>query len=216
MVISHFGMKPCLFAVVLLAAPAFASGCASAPISMAPSNESRLVADQLVLRANADALATRLETAGWTITATPAEATRSFFGRLIGGSDSVEDADERPDAVVAYLGSADFQTVENDLEALVAETRALADQTLLVASSDGVIEASALTRDIASVERALGAVRRAEDFFESVIDRESWDNAAEAALLARLQGAGAAEARLASAADALAERRWATRSGLFG
>ncbi len=171
---------------------------------------------QVELRQQANALAERLDAAGWTVTATPAEATRSFFGRLIGGAESVGDNEDATDSVASYVAATDLATVENDLEAVVAETRALADQTLIVASADGNIDSGDLARDLAAVERALGAVRRANGFFDAVRQSETWAEADAASLAARVEGFEAVEARLASAADALAERRWASRSGLFG
>ncbi len=169
---------------------------------------------QVELRQQADDLARRLDEAGWSLTATPAEATRSFFGRLIGGADTVEET--AADPVETYMAELSIIQVNDDLVGLVAETRTLADQALLVASADGNIESGALERDIAAVERALGAVRRAEGFFETVADQDQWSTTDQAALLVGLEGLEQVEARLAASADALAERRWATRSGLFG
>lgn len=208
--ISRLGVKHCFLVLVLVISPAFFAGCASAPIDMRASDDSELNAAQVQLRAQANGLADRLERQGWTLSSTPTEATRSILGRLIGGADPREEAG--PDPVTLYLGQSDVERAQQDLAGLVAEAQALADQTLVVASVDGVISSSALARDLAAVERALGAVRRAKGFFTEVSQRADWQDT----LTLDLYNIVAAERRLATAADALAERRWATRSGLFG
>lgn len=213
-VMVRLGVKPCLCVAALVLTSATLSGCASAPISMQSETSGSLMLAQVELRQQADDLARRLDEAGWSLTATPAEATRSFFGRLIGGADTVEET--AADPVETYMAELSIIQVNDDLVGLVAETRTLADQALLVASADGNIESGALERDIAAVERALGAVRRAEGFFETVADQDQWSTTDQAALLVGLEGLEQVEARLAASADALAERRWATRSGLFG
>ncbi len=212
--INRFGVKPVLCLFAFLFVPAALAGCASAPISMQAEAETSLTTAQLSLRDQANRLAERLDAVGWTVSATPAQATRSFLGRLIGGSEAV--AGNAPDQLAVYLDEADFGSVQSDLEGLMTDTRALADQTLIVASLDGNIDASSLERDLAAVERALGAVRRADRFFDAVLEDDSWTEAEEAELEAGLEAAMSATSRLGSAADALAERRWASRSGLFG
>ena len=137
--INRLGVKPSLCLVALTFALLSVAGCASAPIAMQAEQDSSLMQAQVQLREQAVRLADRLESAGWAVTATPADATRSFFGRLIGGAETVEE--ESPDAVATYLTSADFSQVEGDLLALKEEAEALADQTLIVASSDGSLEA---------------------------------------------------------------------------
>lgn len=175
---------------------------------------SDLIAEQVQLREQAANLAARLEEANWAITATPEEATRSFFGRLIGGAQTVES--NAIDTVAAYLDDADLLRVDSDINGLVGETQTLADVTLIVASADGSIDSGSLERDLAKVERALGAVRRANDFFVAVADHNSWGEDEAQSIAAWVIMIGHAETRLATAADALAERRWASRSGLFG
>jgi hypothetical protein len=85
-----------------------------------------------------------------------------------------------------------------------------------VASADGRLPQAALARDIAASERALGAVRRASVFFQALQDELSEGQADPAALQSALDQLGEAETRLAYGADALAERRWAARTGLLG
>lgn len=210
----RFGVKPCLCIAALVLAPPGLTGCASAPISMQSETSGSLMLAQVELRQQANDLANRLDEAGWAVAATPAQATLSFFGRLIGGADTVKQTEA--DTGSSYQSEASFSQINDDLDGLVIQTRTLADQALLVASADGAIEAGALERDIAAVERALGAVRRAEGFFEDIAGDDRWSETDKAVFSARLEGLGLVEARLAASADALAERRWATRSGLFG
>lgn len=209
MVNGRRGVKHCFLILALLVTPALASACASAPINIGASDDSELNAAQIELREQATALADRLDQRGWAVSATPAEATRSFLGRLIGGSDAANEATSDP--VELYLAGYDAAQAEQDLATLMVETEALADTALSVAGAEGPITSSALARDIAAVERALGAVRRAKGFFTQVSERGQWQEA----LAIQLQNVVAAEARLAASADALAERRWAMRSRLF-
>jgi hypothetical protein len=203
------GVKHCFLILALLAAPALASACASAPINIGASDDSELSAAQIELREQANALADRLEQHGWAVSATPAETTRSFLGRLIGGADAVDETGSDP--VALYLANYGVAQAEQDLATLIVETGSLADQALSVAAADGPISSADLARDIAAVERALGAVRRAKSFFTQVSERGQWQEE----LTIQLYNIVAAETRLAASADALAERRWAMRSGLF-
>ncbi len=216
MVKNRRGVKPVFLGLGLALCAATMSGCASAPIDMRGVQEGGAIAGQMELRSAANALADRLDQAGWTVSATPAEATRSFFDRLIGGADA-DEAEPQEDPVALYLALAETaEAVSVDISDLVSETNALATQALGVASSDQALGAQTLADDLAAVERSLGAVRRATGFFEAVLAQGDWDAAAPYALEARLESLRAAQTRLAASADVLAERRWAARSGLFG
>lgn len=216
MVRSRLGVKPVLMGLSLALSAATMSGCASAPIDMLGAPQGEAVAGQIELRSAANALADRLEQAGWTVSATPAEATRSFFDRLLGGGDE-DEAEPQDDPVALYLATASTpETVEADIAGLIEDSNDVAAQSLSVASSDDALGARTLADDLAAVERALGAVRRANGFFEAVLAQGDWDERAAYALEAQLENARASETRLAASADALAERRWAARSGLFG
>jgi hypothetical protein len=217
MVKNRLGVKPILVGLCLALSAAAMSGCASAPIDMLSAAPGEAVADQVELRSAANALADRIDQAGWTLSATPAEARRSFLNRLIGGRSDEGEAEPEDDAVTLYLASVSTpQAVEADLISLIDGADDVAAQTLTVASSDDALGARALADDLAAVERALGAVRRATAFFDAVLAQGGWDDASVFGLAAQLETARAAETRLAASADALAERRWAARSGLFG
>ena len=217
MVRSRLGVKPILIGLSLALSAATLSSCASAPIDMLGAPQGEATAGQVELRSAANALADRLEEAGWTLGATPAETRRSFFDRLIGGGSDEDEGEPKDDPVTLYLATASTpQAVEADLARLIDGADDVAAQTLSVASSDDALSARTLADDLAAVERALGAVRRATAFFEAVLAQGGWEEAAAYALTAQLETARAAETRLAASADALAERRWAARSGLFG
>ena len=203
--------------IASLAAAAACAGCTSAPIDMSASDpvEAQALDQQAALRSQARALVSRVEDNGWSVSADPAEAARALLGRLIGG---VRDEASRDDAVAAYLSGHDapFRAAVADVESLSAQTRNLSRLAIAVASADGRLPQAGLSRDIAASESALGAVRRAADFFQEV-GREAGLNAQEeAALASAVSALREAEAELARGADALAERRWAARSGLFG
>ena len=102
-----------------------------------------------------------------------------------------------------------------DIESLAVQTRSLSELAIAVASADGRLPQAGLSRDIAASESALGAVRRASDFFEAVGREAGLDDAQGAALSSAVSALREAGAGLARGADALAERRWAARSGLF-
>ena len=215
MVRNRLGAKPILLSLSLVLCAWSIPGCASAPINMRGAQERSAVVEQVELRGVANALADRLDQAGWAVSATPAEATRSFFNRLIGGGDRGE-ASPRTDPVMAYLAVATTsETVEADIIGLIEETDAVSAQALGVADSETALGARTLANDLAAVERALGAVRRAADFFQAVLAQGEWDDASSSDLETRLEAVRAAETRLAASADVLAERRWAVRSGLF-
>ena len=194
---------------------AVCAGCTSAPIDMSAADpvEAPAMERQSALRAEAGALVSRVEDNGWSLSADPTEAARAFLGRLIGGG---EDA-ARDDAVAAYLADHDdpFRAAVADIEALAAQTRSLSGLAVAVAGADGRLPQEELSEDIAASERALGAVRRAADFFQAVGRKADLNDAQEAALSSTVSALRESAAGLAEGADALAERRWAARSGLF-
>lgn len=201
------------------AACATCAGCTSAPIDMSASDplEAEALDHQAALRSGAARLVETVEGNGWSVSANPAEAARAILGRLIGGEDS-GDAEGPADAVATYLAGQDapFQSAVSDVEALSSLTRDVTTLAIAVASSDGRLPQAALARDIAASENALGAVRRAAAFFEAVGEQAAFSEEQTEAFSSALSGLKEAEAGLARGADALAERRWAARSGLFG
>ena len=192
------------------------AGCTSAPIDMSAAGPVELDAldEQDVLRERADQLAMLVDEEGWSISANPAEAARNLLGRLIGG----DRGDQEPvSAVETYLARHDapFRAAVSDVEDLSQRSRDVAGLAITVASADGRLPQASLARDIAAAERALGAVRRAKAFFNAVGEAAAFGEAEREAYANALSGLREAEAALARGADALAERRWAARTGLF-
>jgi hypothetical protein len=193
------------------------AGCTTAPIDMSAVDplEAEALVQQASLRDAAADLSALVDDNGWSQSANPAEAARAVLGRLIGGSDGEEAEDS---AVELYIQGHDapFRAAIADIEMLSERTRALAVLAITVASADGRLPQAGLARDIAASESALGAVRRAEDFFGAVGEQSDLSEEERAAYANALSALRAAEVNLARGADALAERRWAARSGLFG
>jgi len=202
---------------IFAAATALCAGCTTAPIDMSAADpvEAEALAQQDSLRDAAAVLTALVDDNGWSQSDNPAEAARALLGRLIGGGDGAEDEDS---AVAIYLENhgEPFRAAVADVEMLAERTRALAALAISVASSDGRLPQAGLARDIAASESALGAVRRAEGFFSAVRDEADLSEDEDAAFASALSALSEAETRLARGADALAERRWAARTGLFG
>lgn len=177
--------------------------------------ESEALGQQAALRTAASELTALVEDSGWSESANPADAARAVLGRLIGGGGASGD---EASPVATYLEGRDapYRAAIADLGELTERTRGLAALAIAVASADGRLPQAGLARDIAASESALGAVRRAEGFFQAVRDAAELNAEEDAAFASALSALGAAESNLARGADALAERRWAARSGLFG
>lgn len=210
--------KPVFAATALALACA---ACTSAPIDMSASDPvtTEALSQQTALRANALEVVELVDTRGWAVEDNPAQAASALLSRLIGGGGD-DDAAPGATAVEAYLTAHAMpgEAARSDITMLSARTQTVAELAILVASLDGNLSQAGLARDIAASESALGAVRRAISFFGAVdehLKRES--GAIESAGLDEALGElSRIETRLARGADALAERRWATRSGLFG
>ncbi len=205
----------------VLVATALAGGCVactSAPIDMRAEDplERGAVVEQSALRVAAAELSALVETNGWAQTDNAEGAARAMLARLIGGGGAAEDA--RASTVTAYLDAHDdpAQAAQEDLARLSDSALEVARLAITVASVDGQLPQAALARDIAASESALGALRRAHAFFDAVREEAVLDEAADSEMAASIEVLGEAETALARGADALAERRWATRSGLFG
>lgn len=188
------------------------SACASAPINLAGEPEAG-AETQLDLRGRAEALSVQVEAAGWTLARE--DAARGFLGRLIGGGDD-SSADDPVAAYLAWPDGAPADQALADLSALNALTMQVVDAVRAVSDTMSGLDLETLDRDIAAAERALGAARRAHDFFDEVANRLHVDAELQDALVAALDRQAVAEDSLAEAADALAQRRWALRSGLVG
>ncbi|MFP4518646.1 MAG: hypothetical protein ACLFQ5_04240 [Oceanicaulis sp.] len=203
-VISVAGLSPIVCACTLAAFSV--AGCASGPIDMVsgPPDEARVLEAQASLRETAALLTEAIDQAGWSLTPPPGAQARSFLGRLIGGGDA--EADPGADPVSAYLAeAATVQRIAADITSLTERARSVSQTADAVAAAPEGLSRTALERDIAAAEGALGALRRAKAFFAAVGERVDGGNAAVTDRLAALRQA---EAGLADAADALAERRW--------
>ncbi|WBQ09340.1 hypothetical protein L2D01_10575 [Hyphomonadaceae bacterium ML37] len=194
-------MRSCLTASALLACVSLGA-CAGAPIDMSAGlNGAPGQAVHAELHQSATSLRTLIDDEGWTLGDTP------LLARLIRGQDSSGDR-----AVARYLDAAEDNpsaVLAADLERLAGLSRQTAMLAMRAASaSDAGPEA--LAADLAAVEGALAAVRRAQGFFLSVAEEAE---AESGRLTGALSDLDEAEQHLALAADALAERRWATRLG---
>ncbi|MGX6647981.1 hypothetical protein ACWCOP_08560 [Maricaulaceae bacterium MS644] len=200
------GLKSMACACVLTAFTV--AGCASGPIDMAraPDSQASMIAEEAALRNAADGLAAHVEAQGWTLTPPAGEAARSFLGRLIGGEGEPAEAG---DPVADYIEAASGTRVTSDISELVRATLQVSGDAGAVASAPEGLSRSALERDIAAAETALGAVRRARAFFAEVSARTGTPGDALSEKLSELVEA---ETALAEAADALAERRWSRRT----
>jgi hypothetical protein len=184
------------------------TGCASGPIDMARAQDEQasVIAEEAALRDAARSLAAQVEAQGWTLAPPPGEAARSFLGRLIGGAgESAEAGDPVSDYISA---AASLRRMTADISDLGRTTLQVSVDADAVAAAPEGLSLSALERDIAAAETALGAVRRARAFFAEVSARAGTPGDALSEELTEL---AAAETALAEAADALAERRWSRR-----
>ncbi|EAP91539.1 hypothetical protein OA2633_05156 [Oceanicaulis sp. HTCC2633] len=196
--------------VVGLCTCSLAAGCASQPITLGADSQADIEAEAR-LRSQAARLSALVDEEGWTLTAGPADAARQFFSRLINGG---EDADAQSDPVSLYVEAQGANVVlafHEDIAQLTTLAQGVADAADNVSESAQGLGQATLTQDLASAEGALGAVRRAEDFFKAVSEGFGPD-ADEAQIAQALSLLAAEKTRLADAADALAERRWAAQS----
>lgn len=180
-----------------------AAGCASGPIDISAPAVAEL-ASQAALRAQAQELTARVDEAGWSLTGSSGAATRAFFGRLLGGA-GADEPEDSPVSVYLAQAEAGAQVARSDLDELLTLTRAAADAAGAVATASAPLSESALGRDIAAAENAIGAVRRAHAFFSAVDQELGGDTGA---LAGRLDALTVERDRLVEAADALADRRW--------
>ena len=196
--------------VVGLCACTAVSGCASQPITLGSEAQVDIEAEAR-LRAQASRLSSLVDEQGWTLSAGPADAAREFFSRLVNGG-SRDEADSDPVSVyVEAQGANAALAFHEDLAQLTTLAEGVSDAALRVIESEQGLGQSTLTQDLASAESALGAVRRAEEFFIAVSGR--LDAPADTDRIAQsLQALAAEKTRLADAADALADRRWAAQS----
>ncbi len=194
-------MRSCLAASALLAAGGLAA-CAGAPMDMSSGfNGAAGQSAQADVQRSAARLRTHIESEGWSLGET------GLMSRLIRGHTSTSDR-----AVARYLAVID----DNPSAALALDAAQVTDLTretaalAMRAASARQAGADSLAADLAAVEGALAAVRRAKAFFTAAAEEAEADDAGLTAAFTELSEA---EQHLALAADALAERRWAVRHG---
>ena len=204
--IAGFPLRASL-AFILLAC----SACASQPIDLAARGQPGIpVSAQEDLRTAMSALRTRqAEAGGWTLGGDG--SARGLMGRLIGGGAT------RNDTVGDYLqaaGGDPASWLAGDIVLAAGLATDVAEAAQVVASTRTPLPENLLVRDISEVESAISAMRRARTFFQAVaVDERAGFSASQRVTvsesLTHLDGAIAA---LVSAADALADRRWAASS----
>ena len=188
------------------------TGCASQPIALGAESQAGLEAEAR-LRSQASRLSALVDEEGWTLSAGPADAARQFFSRLINGGDEQEDTTDPVSVYIEAQGANAALAFHEDLGRLTTLAQGVADAAMAVGDSETGLGQATLTRDLAAAESALGAVRRAEEFFIAV--SEHLDDPTQDEARARALAVFADEkSRLESAADTLAERRWAAQSNL--
>lgn len=153
------------------------------------------------LHQSASRLRFLVEDQGWTLGETP------LLARLIRGHSST-----RERAVTRYLDAVDGNpstVLAADAARLTQASQQTASLAMRAASAANA-GPEALAADLAAVEGALAAVRRAKGFFTAAAGEAQADGER---LITAFSDLGEAEQHLALAADALAERRWAPRLG---
>lgn len=178
------------------------AACAGAPMDMSAGlNNGASVTRASEVRHSAIELRTLIETEGWVLNGgTP------LMARLIRGSAPGETS------LARYLDAAQDPVSEQMTE----DARRVADLTrqtvrlALDAAGQRGAGPDYLAADLAAVEGALTAVRRSGRFFAAAAGEAGSDSET---LMRALTDLDKAEHDLALAADALAERRWALRTG---
>ena len=188
------------------------AGCASQPIALGAESQAGIEAEAR-LRSQASRLSALVDEEGWTLSAGPADAARQFFSRLINGGNEDQDASDPVSVYLEAQGANAALAFHEDLAQLTTLAQGVTEAASAVGDAQLGLGQAALTQDLASTENALGAVRRAEEFFiavsEQLGDRAQAEERAQA-----LQAFADEKSRLANAADTLAERRWAAQSNL--
>lgn len=187
------------------------ASCASQPMDIAARQQAEVpVSAQEDLRTALAALRARqAEAGGWTLGSDG--TARGLMGRLVGG------ATPQADTIGSYLegaGSNPSAYLAGDIVLAAGLALEVAEAAQVVASTRSALPEALLVRDIADVEGAMSSMRRARTFFQAVAidDRAEFSASQRVTIseaLTRLDGSIAA---LVSAADALADRRWAASS----
>lgn len=201
--------------IIALTGAALVTACVSQPVDIAsrPHAETPVSAQEDLRTAIAAFRMRQAEAGGWSLEG--GGSARSLLGRLVGG------APEPGDTIADYIaGSGDDlpSYLAGDIvlaSDLVSDVSGAAD---VVASTRTPLPESLLVRDIAAVENILAAARRARTFFEAVsVDERAGLTANQRVTLSQALGRlDGSIATLVTAADALADRRWAASNALTG
>ncbi len=189
--------------------------CASAPLSLGPqAEEPPAIAVQDTLRTSAATLVATARQEGWRLEDEREGGAFALLGRLVTGAESAPEAGaEAGEPVEIYLLRHDMAPAAAllaDITLADALARDVIDAGRAVAVSEADLSRESIDRDIAEIEAALIAARRARAFFSAVenelalrgsLRRELQVSTALIRLDARIE-------TLASTADALAARRW--------
>jgi hypothetical protein len=167
---------------VMACACLVATGCASAPISVAgsalPGSSAPEIDQQSALRRAVDRLQSVFEDRGWIRPANSmAASARGWMARLTGQADEEEPSIDRDDAL-PYLAMTDIDSLDSDaalellrmdLEQADALVRDVDIAAHMLATTDQNISRSSLTRDLEHVERAVAHSRQALETFDAAI-----------------------------------------------
>ncbi|WP_146190658.1 hypothetical protein [Marinicauda salina] len=208
-------VAPSLRACCIIACAAALTACASAPLDLAFQRERAAAPVETELRDAAREMTDQVEAAGWSLSEDGGVSMGGFLDRLVRGGRQGAPDQSPVERYLAEAGDAPGPRLEADIAAASAMSSEVARNALAVASTGASLDSDALARDIAAAESALGAARRARAFFVEV--RASAPEGADApGLESALVDLDASIAALATAADALAERRWAGEDALVG
>lgn len=215
-------VKPSILTLLGAVASALVlQACASAPLNLGPQPEAAAaIAVQTELRSAASHLVETAEEKGWRVQEQRDGGAFALLGRLVSGGDDAarEDAPSPVDIYLETHGSEAGEALLGDItlaHTLAGEVTGAA-RRLVVTPEE--LDEDALDRDIAEIETAIAAARRAKSFFNTV------DRRIEAQIApARARAIETALSRfeddveaMAAAADALADRRWAFAHGEIG
>lgn len=194
--------------------------CASAPLNLGPQPETPpLIAAQETLHTAASTLTVTARQEGWRLDDDRQAGAFALLGRLVTGAASEgAETGETGEPVELYLmrhGDAPGAALLGDISLAGALAHDVIQAGRAVAGSEAELSEDAINRDIAEIEAALTAARRARSFFAAVeaelgardtLRQEMQVRTALMRLDERIE-------TLAVTADALAARRWGSGRG---
>lgn len=194
-----------------------ANACASAPISMAGAgfidNEVEIEVSpwQAALHTASAQLEDTFISRGWSSTSDAIHSARRWVGRLTGQETAPEPPAEDP--VVTYLAQHRGESAEiirTHLDEAIALSRDVDVAARSLIQSGGSFSRSSLSRDIETVEAAIGHTRRAADMFDRAIEVVSAELSETqlGELRARHLALAERSEQLSDRADDIADMRW--------